>query len=562
MKKHISHLRGLWRRSVSLVLVALLAVSTLTVASAAEKSDSKQSDNSSAVQEMIKKGSKTYPKGAFGLLNTTINMTEGDGDQKITVVRMGSTKGEATVEFHALDVSTKYGEDYELYMNDGFFGTERKLEASADNKSLMDTYGGDLEAYDPNEAADEKSDEKTIDKTAKVSEESKDGLTELQKAQVAQTGTLNKTKTWREIADENSEEYKDADKMMKNGAKNIQAMINSLGGVTEKLTFADGETTKEIIVRVPDDETSDGETQAMFALTNASTEVSDASDGYINIKDDEKAEEAKYEFAKKEISVRGDKESVKVTLKKTAGTESLSVVTLLTTDGTAKENVNYEATKETLIFAKGIKEKTVEIPLKGNASGENFTFYVGAGNEQGKIDKDNGMAKITILPEKSKSSTGANSKAATGTTIDYGEDSYELRFGKTDCHAYYTKRHADGQDTSDSYYNFNYVDKIYYWCTQDYGNGRQSWEVNLKIASTGELIRLGGSKFQDKYKQEKIDKPITVKAADWYDRDVTTDKLYVHEFTKEEREKLNKNGIAYFHVYVQDVGGWGADDWG
>ncbi len=559
MKKHFSHLRGLWRRSVSLVLVALLAVSTMSVASAATKSDSDKSV-SSAVQEMIKKGSKTYPKGAFGLLNTTINMTEGDEDQKITVVRMGGTEGEATVEFHALDVSTKYGEDYELYMNDGFFGSEHKLEASADNKSLMDTYGGDLEAYDPNEAADEKSDEKTIDKTAKVSEESKDGLTELQKAQVAQTGTLNKTKTWREIADENSEEYKDADKMMKNGAKNIQAMINSLGGVTEKLTFADGETTKEIIVRVPDDETSDGETQAMFALTNASTEVSDASDGYINIKDDEKAEEAKYEFKNKDIKVRGDKESVKVTLKKTAGTESLSAVTLLTTDGTAVENENYEATKETLIFAKGIKEKSVEIPIKGNSSGKSVNFYVGAGNEQGEIDKDNGMAKITILPEKSKASTGANTnKVSTGyTEVKYSDKSMEITFDKWDCHCSYHKRHTSADSKSYSTYDLRNAEKASFWCLQDYGNGNQHWKVSI-ILTNGSQINLGERLNNS---TESLSSPKTVR---WNENDIykSTNWLYVHNFTADERKLLAQYGNgARFYVWIYDQPGWGAEDWG
>lgn len=561
MKKHFSHLRGLWRRSVSLVLVALLAVSTMSVASAATKSDSDKSV-SSAVQEMIKKGSKTYPKGAFGLLNTTINMTEGDEDQKITVVRMGSTEGEATVEFHALDVSTKYGEDYELYMNDGFFGSERKLETSADNKSLMDTYGGDLEAYDPNEAADEKSDEKTIDKTAKVSEESKDGLTELQKAQVAQTGTLNKTKTWREIADENSEEYKDADKMMKNGAKNIQAMINSLGGVTEKLTFADGETTKEIIVRVPDDETSDGETQAMFALTNASTEVSDASDGYINIKDDEKAEEAKYEFKNKDIKVRGDKESVKVTLKKSAGTESLSVVTLLTTDGTAKENENYEATKETLIFAKGITEKTVEIPLKGNASGENLTFYVGAGNEKGEMDEDNGLAKVTILPNKSKASTGADTaKASTGadTQNKYSSNMLEITFDKWDCHCSYNKCHGSSIDYSDNTYDLRNATRVHYYNLTDWGNGKQHWTIGVQL-SDGTNINVRDSTWN--YKSRRFNPPIKVRKNE---NDIYGEETWLpfYYFTDEERQKLAKYGKeARFYVWIKDEKGWGAEDWG
>ena len=560
MNQHSSRLSKLWRRALALMLTALLVVGTVSSVSAAEKSDPESADTDSAVQEMIKKGSKNYPKGAFGLFNTMINMTEGDQDSKITVVRMGSAKGEATVEFHALDVSSKYGDDYELYMKDGWFGSERKLEAAEGSRSLMDSYGDKLTTVDDKDLEAENNSEDKTDKTTTVTTESKDGLSELQKAQVAQTGTLNKTKTWREIADEKSDEYKDADKAMKNGAKNVQKMINQLGGVCEKLTFADGETTKEIFVRVPDDETSDGEVQAMFALTNASTEVSDASDGYINIKDNEKSEEAKYAFLNKDISVRADKDSVEVTLVKTAGTEAMSVVNLMTTDGTAKEGANYDAVSETLIFPKGLKEKSVSIPLKANPIKEKLNFYIGVANEKGKVDRDKGLAKITLLPSKAKASTGANiSKSATGETSNtYNKDSLEITFDKWDCHCSYDKRHAYADDKGDYTYDLRNAKKISYMRLVDWGNGNQHWQVKL-ILSNGSHILLG----------ERFNSPTETispsKRVRWNENNIYQDvnALFVHTFTDSERKLLNKYGKqTYFYVWIHDEPGWGAEDWG
>ncbi|MBQ5397837.1 MAG: hypothetical protein IIU14_00165 [Ruminococcus sp.] len=552
MKKHFSRISGLWRRSLAVMLAAILALSTMSVASAATKKSDESKNDNSAVQEMLKKGGKAYPKGAFGLLNTQINMTEGDADKKITVVRMGDTKGEATVEFHALDVSTRYGEDYALYMNDGLFGSERKLEADKDSKSLIDTYGDKLTAVNQDDLAADSSAADADKKTAEVKNVKTDGLSELQKAQVAQTGSLNKTKTWREIADENSDEYKDADKAMKNGAKNIQAMINSLGGVSEKLTFADGETTKEITVRVYDDETSDGQVQAMFALTNASSEVSDASDGFINISDDEKSEDAKYEFKSKDVKIQNPGK-VELTLKKTAGTENLSAVTVLTTDGTAKEGDNYESFKETLIFAKGIKEKTFEISVKGNATGKKINFYVGAGNEKGEIDKDNGMAKVTILPDKKAKTTGANAKSKTGTYTTWNDNMRTFQFSTWDCHARYFSYHTSGSDLSDYSYDLRNAEKIEYCCWTDWGNGKQENNIRLVLDDNSEIT---------------LNKTLTPKSSpvniyDPKENWTSTYFVYTHTFTAAERQRLLKYGKnVYFKAWVNDHPGWRAEDWG
>ncbi len=85
MRKTSAQMRRMWKRFLALVLTAVMPLSTMSDALAAQ-SDSEIKGDNSAVSEMIKKGSVSYPNGAFGLLNTQINMTEGDEEQKITIV--------------------------------------------------------------------------------------------------------------------------------------------------------------------------------------------------------------------------------------------------------------------------------------------------------------------------------------------------------------------------------------------------------------------------------------------------------------------------------------------
>jgi hypothetical protein len=522
--------RSVGRGVLAMILCVSMLLSTAggPVALAVEQSNNTPPPANEAVDasvaELLKNGEENYPNGAFGLANTQIQMTEGDEDQTITVVRMGDSSKKASVIFHMIDVSAKYGKDYELYVMED--GKKKILTAPKDNTSMMEKYGDQLvlksedelaeeadaasqadaaseadaapqadaasEAQAVQEAADAvdaaanaaeapaadaeqaapETEENTIPVTdaapgtEQVAEEANaaeapqvaadanaeeaapaaaeqtedaeqqdaaaeevlpaeeapedqseaasratdlitsettapaDGLNSMERAQAIQNGVVDKNKSWREISDEKSAEYKEAEEVIDNGYSDLEKAIQDLGGLTYEVTFQPGETTKEIYVYVPNDNLSDGEVQAMFGLTDAvNGELSDSRDGYLNIKDDEQSEEAAYAFAKDRVSVNAGEESVTLTLKKTAGTEALTTVTVIAVDGTAVCNEVYKPYAESLVFAPGCDSKDFTIPLVKEANPEEaVTFYVGIGKEDGKADRDAGLAEVTVNP--------------------------------------------------------------------------------------------------------------------------------------------------------------------
>lgn len=109
--KHKMHFSRLLRGSAALMLSLLMLLSTVTTSFAAQN---EEKEPSAKLKTMLAEGKKSYPNGAFGILDTQISMKEGDDDRVITVVRMGKTDGEAKVDFCAADITSEYGVDYEL----------------------------------------------------------------------------------------------------------------------------------------------------------------------------------------------------------------------------------------------------------------------------------------------------------------------------------------------------------------------------------------------------------------------------------------------------------------
>ena len=361
-------------------------------------------------------------------------------------------------------------------------------------------------------------------------------LNSLEKAQAAQTGVVQKNRSWREVTAENSDEYKEIQNVMNEGEGNVENMLKKLGGIKRTLTFADGETTKEVYIHVPDDEVSDGQVQAMFALTNAENiEISDAKTGYIVISDDEKGNKPEYELSKSSYSVSSAKDSVTVTVKKTAGTEQLSVANIVTSDGTAFDGINYEGVSESLIFPKGVKEKKVTIPIISSLSEDKY-FFVGLGDEQGKTDESK-LSTVTIKADKkSKASTGANTVVtSSGTEFTYGENYIDIDLSQWTLHSRYRNGGTYGSE-SGVRMDLRNVKKNLFKNWTDWGNGKQGWDVKVSNGR-GDDVCLGS---YSNNRTEHISNPVKVRNPDGSSFSTVYD-LYVHEFNQTEKNKTHND---------------------
>lgn len=527
----------LFKRATAVVLSAVMLSGMATTAFAAAKDEQPNTD----MQSMLATGGKMYPDGAFGILYPQLNMIEGGEDDTITIVRMGSTKGEATVDFHAVDVTSKYGEDYELYIDDGFFG-DRKLEPAKGSKSLMETNGDNFAVTNSAELSKVAAETSaTADKQGEVTTQSTEGLTELEKAQVAQTGSLQKNKGWREVTDEKTQEYKEYQEVMTKGAEETEQVIKELGGITETLTFAEGETSKEIRVHIPNDDKSNGSAQVFFALTDPkNAKLSESKTGYINITDDEKAENAQYEFDKKTVKADASEGEVRITLKRTKGTENISVANVVTADGTAVAGVDYEEAVNTLIFPKGATEKTFVIKLTGDTAEDGKYFFVGAGNEAGKLDDETGLVKVEITPNK-------NAEAK------YTEDKNNLyervyTFSTSETKAEYKTIHTSAESGYVTGIDLRNVYKVQAELEFD-GNGKQEWYVFFHAFENS--TKRFGCYFQ---KQHAVLKSGTENTAGT--------RTYEYTFPEDELSRLKLYSDFRIKVRVNDHKGWGAEDAG
>ena len=382
-------------------------------------------------------------------------------------------------------------------------------------------------------------------------------LNSLEKAQAAQTGVVQKNRSWREVTAENSDEYKEIQNVMNEGEGNVENMLKKLGGIKRTLTFADGETTKEVYIHVPDDEVSDGQVQAMFALTNAENiEISDAKTGYIVISDDEKGNKPEYELSKSSYSVSSAKDSVTVTVKKTAGTEQLSVANIVTSDGTAFDGINYEGVSESLIFPKGVKEKKVTIPIISSLSEDKY-FFVGLGDEQGKTDESK-LSTVTIKADKkSKASTGANTVVtSSGTEFTYGENYIDIDLSQWTLHSRYRNGGTYGSE-SGVRMDLRNVKKNLFKNWTDWGNGKQGWDVKVSNGR-GDDVCLGS---YSNNRTEHISNPVKVRNPDGSSFSTVYD-LYVHEFNQTEKNKTFNGGMYFVSSvwYRSDSKSWGGNN--
>lgn len=160
-------------RAISLLLAAVMVFTSVDLSAFAAEYDSKMNLEAENLKEELRNmvSDEEHPNGVFELAHTMITMSEGE-DGTISVVRAGNTDKQASVVFKAVDVSTEYGKDYVITVDQGSLFGETELPAADGVKPLLEEYGEAATEEDlqtskdvelPDVAADDVTDGEVVD---------------------------------------------------------------------------------------------------------------------------------------------------------------------------------------------------------------------------------------------------------------------------------------------------------------------------------------------------------------------------------------------------------------
>lgn len=335
-----------------------------------------------ALREALKEDEKLYPEGRFEFFLTQLTAQEGE-KQQLVIVRRGGTDQEATVDFKAVDISASYGEDYLLtveesdhvmgtlegggkpltdFYNDKMPVIEKTEESEKTKKSGKQKEITPSEGTNKEKALTQRVKEKPLRESVREGlENKKESKSALKQARDSYLGTKTDSLNWQELdeahrvsAEKQSEDYQNA----------LDEFSEDIFGQEYTFTFKKGEYMKSIYIDTIDDDASESDEQVMFLLGNASYgEVSGSRTAYLNIKDNDEGEKAVFAMAANEMKVDRSEGVARITVKRVSGVDKIASVIVGTGSMKAVSGTDYKAVQKEVLFAQGITEQVVEIPL-------------------------------------------------------------------------------------------------------------------------------------------------------------------------------------------------------
>ena len=122
------------RRIIAIICMVAVFISTFPLSAFAEETNVQNE-----LREAIEGGEDMkalFPNGVFTFMGTRFNISEDKGTYEIKIVRQGGTQGEVTVDFKAIDVSSKYGSDYVIEVP-GFLWN-KEIPGNPDSNPLLE----------------------------------------------------------------------------------------------------------------------------------------------------------------------------------------------------------------------------------------------------------------------------------------------------------------------------------------------------------------------------------------------------------------------------------------
>lgn len=347
-----------------------------------------------------------FPEGAIQFSEASGDITEGDGDREITVVRLGDPSEAMSVDVKAYDVTAQYGTDYTLYTktilkknyaDDSQAGLPSVQEAmeNGEFKTAEEAVSTETEADGgeaPTEAVTEENEEYEIVEAQAAEKEEAAAETEesgLRSAFREQTGRETVNTNWR--GDYERELAEEAAKTADN------EVVDSFDGAFLTLDFAPGEYKKSVWIHVIDDEKAEIEESTALILGNASSGLIAGNMQYkVNIADNE--ENIPITFAMKDAEVVTDRSAsyAEVTVERLTGLDYYASATYRTGSGTAESYDAYTPVDGgSLSFAPGQTEHKLRIDLTDDAvTGTYFTVMLD--KELNNIDETRSETRVYI----------------------------------------------------------------------------------------------------------------------------------------------------------------------
>lgn len=404
-----------WKKAVSIVVALSMCNGLTDLAVEAKEAILEPVREEQEFRDMLEAMGEEGSQGIIAFWGTEdITVSEGDGSYEIKVVRMGSTEGEAFVQFKAVDINAGYGEDYVVSLKESY-GREQTVSVNSAAESIMDqmadsanasaAYGDVITDISGNDAdllsdgeTDSVSDNDNLNlpKLPDSLEEKSDEeivVSSLREAKSVQTGKISDQPDWRGQYEQNRLMYqleKDAAKAAAN------QLVNQIEGHSMVLNFADGEYCKVLKVSVIDDTIAEGKEAACFLLGDTiNASLGDAVQRKFMIEDNDAEESIVYAMADTVIYAdRADAKAV-VTINRTSGNGKYSSVYVSTASDTAQANVDYiSCNSQVVTFKAGETRHQLEIPLLEGGSGGHF--YVMLDTDSMNIEEGLDKAEIYI----------------------------------------------------------------------------------------------------------------------------------------------------------------------
>ncbi|NLY42923.1 MAG: hypothetical protein GX066_02915 [Clostridiaceae bacterium] len=362
-------MKGLPRKLTALfVMLTFLVTSVIPAFAQSEDISESVGQELAGAPELVAK----YPNGLFSINSAGYQTTEGEKFE-VQVVRQGGVEGEVSVDFKAIDVSAKYGEDYVIIVKEGLFPktlpenknavpliesgnvTIRTLKDEEEIEEIMEKYVENEE--EP--AVEVDLGKGTIEQGSEAEADSRQGSSNpLMEAKERYTGVKSDRKTIKDFNDVSI-----ADEESKNETKaQLDAFYNVAEGVEHTLVFKPGERIKTVTVEIIDDDVAENDEQVLFVLKSAQggAAISDSTGVVMNIVDNEEMEESVFSFGANEQVVQPG-EKARVIVKRTKGINTYAKVDIMTYAIDANPDLDYMTLDETLIFTPKEEEKVIEI---------------------------------------------------------------------------------------------------------------------------------------------------------------------------------------------------------
>ena len=342
-----------------------------------------------------------YPAGVIRFYDSGVTVKEG-GEVTLKLIRTGGTHGKVSVELKAIDVSAKYGVDYTvevrrraLVQSGEYTGTltETYLEQIGEDFITSDTiltdevYKGII-GYEEGPAINEEESELLHDASVALVAErlgvsaeeaermvglSENGIDPGNEADGNYKSPLHeqKDRILNETTAPNSMITGDpfgAEGFVDSNRGNLVAssIYAEAAGASLRVTFADGENEKTIVIKALADGEYEPQEAASLGICNpeGGAELGDIIGVSVVIDSSDALEESALGFDAGTVTVSSDKSAAAIEIIRTGCLNDYAEISLKTVEGSAREGEDYLPIDATSVFYPGEQKKAVVVPLK------------------------------------------------------------------------------------------------------------------------------------------------------------------------------------------------------